>query len=159
MQLKKSILIIGAGREQIPAYQIAKKMGSIVIGTDRNPTAPAFSYADKKLICSTRDANYTLETVLEYSKNNKIDGVMTIANDVPFTVALIANTLGLPGISIQSAIYASNKILMKKQFMKYQIDTPKSEILGNKKNFFELVSKKKFPLILASGKFLKPILG
>jgi len=148
MQLKKSILIIGAGREQIPAYQIAKKMGSIVIGTDRNPTAPAFSYADKKLICSTRDANYTLETVLEYSKNNKIDGVMTIANDVPFTVALIANTLGLPGISIQSAIYASNKILMKKQFMKYQIDTPKSEILGNKKNFFELVSKKKFPLIL-----------
>ena len=82
MQLKKSILIIGAGREQIPAYQIAKKMGSIVIGTDRNPTAPAFSYADKKLICSTRDANYTLETVLEYSKNNKIDGTFVGADRI-----------------------------------------------------------------------------
>lgn len=68
--MKKTLLIIGAGREQIPAYQIAKKMGLNVIGTDRNPNAPAFDFADKKLICSTRDANHTLETVLEFSKKN-----------------------------------------------------------------------------------------
>ena len=146
--MKKTLLIIGAGREQIPAYQIAKKMGLNVIGTDRNPNAPAFDFADKKLICSTRDANHTLKTVLEFSKKNSINGVMTIANDVPFTVALVANTLNLPGISLQSARYASNKILMKNQFVKHGIPTPKSEILGNKKDFLKLVSKKSFPLIL-----------
>ena len=27
--MKKTLLIIGAGREQIPAYQIAKKMGLV----------------------------------------------------------------------------------------------------------------------------------
>ena len=117
--MKKTLLIIGAGREQIPAYQIAKKMGLTVIGTDRNPNAPAFDFADQKLICSTRDANHTLETVLEFSKKKSINGVMTIANDVPFTVALVANTLSLPGISLQSARYASNKILMKNQFVKH----------------------------------------
>ena len=131
--MKKTLLIIGAGREQIPAYQIAKKMGLTVIGTDRNPNAPAFDFADKKLICSTRDANHTLETVLEFSKKKSINGVMTIANDVPFTVALVANTLSLPGISLQSARYASNKILMKNQFVKHGVPTPKLEILRNKK--------------------------
>ncbi len=141
-------MIIGAGREQIPAYQLAKKMGLFVIGTDRNPDAPAFSFADKKLICSTRDANHTLETVLEYSKNNEIDAVMTIANDVPYTVALVADSLNLPSIPIQSARFASNKILMKDCFKKKNIATPKSDILGNKKDFLDLVSKKKFPLIL-----------
>ena len=146
--MKKTLLIIGAGREQIPAYQIAKKMGLFVVSTDRNPKAPAFEFADKKLICSTRDANHTLETVLEFSKKNPINGVMTIANDVPFTVALVANALSLPGISLQSARYASNKILMKNQFVKHGVPTPKSEILGNKKDFLKLVSKKSFPLIL-----------
>ena len=146
--MKKTLLIIGAGREQIPAYQIAKKMGLTVIGTDRNPNAPAFDFADQKLICSTRDANHTLETALKFSEKNSINGVMTIANDVPFTVALVANTLSLPGISLQSARYASNKILMKKQFVKDGVPTPKSEILGNKKDFLTLISKKSFPLIL-----------
>jgi biotin carboxylase len=146
--MKKTLLIIGAGREQIPAYQIAKKMGLTVIGTDRNPDAPAFDFADKKLICSTRDANHTLEIVLEFSKKNPINGVMTIANDASLTVALVANTLGLPGISSKSAKYASYKSLMKNQFIKFGIPTPKSEVVENKKDFLKLVSKKNFPLIL-----------
>ena len=146
--MKKTLLIIGAGREQIPAYQIAKKMGLTVIGTDRNPDAPAFDFADKKFICSTRDANHTLETVLEFSKKNPINGVMTIANDASLTVALVANTLGLPGISSKSAKYASDKSLMKNQFIKFGVSTPKSEVVENKKDFLKLVSKKNFPLIL-----------
>ena len=33
----KTLLIIGAGREQVEAYQTARKMGLKVIGTDINP--------------------------------------------------------------------------------------------------------------------------
>ena len=40
---------------------------------------------------------------------------MTIANDVPYTVALVAQKLGLPSIPIKSAEFARDKILMKKQ--------------------------------------------
>jgi len=146
--MSKTLLIIGAGREQISTYKQAKKMGFYIVGTDRNPKAPAFEFADEKLLCSTRDANHTLEVVIEYSKERKIDGVMTIANDVPFTVALVADSLNLPGISLQSARYASNKILMKEQFLKNNISTPKSYVVANKEDFLKLVSKKSFPLIL-----------
>ena len=140
--MSKTLLIIGAGREQIPAYTLAKSMGLYVVGTDKNPLAPAFEFADEKLVCSTRDANHTLETVLKFSKNRQIDGVMTIANDVPFTVALVADSLNLPGISLQSARYASNKILMKECFIKNKIPTPKSEVVGNKNDFLKSVSDK-----------------
>lgn len=146
--MNKRLLIIGAGREQIPAYQIAKKMDLSVVGTDRNSEAPAFEYADEKLICSTRDAELTLETVLEYSKKKSIDGVMTIANDVPYTVSLVAQKLGLPGIPLKSAEFAKNKILMKTQFQKYDVPTSRFDVIDSEDKLFKKISNKKFPLIL-----------
>lgn len=146
--LTKTLLIIGAGREQIPVYQTAKKMGLFVIGTDINPEAPAFDYADKKLICSTRNAMETLEVVLDYSKNNRIDGVMTVANDVPYTVALVAEKLKLLGISTDSAKIVSNKALMKECFIENNIPTPKYQVLKTKDEFLKKIQTMKFPLIL-----------
>ena len=46
---KKCLMIVGAGEEQIYAYKLAKKMGLYVVGTDKNPDAPGFNYADKIL--------------------------------------------------------------------------------------------------------------
>lgn len=146
--LTKTLLIIGAGREQIPVYQTAKKMGFFVIGTDINPEAPAFDYADKKLICSTRNAMETLGVVLDYSKNNYIDGVMTVANDVPYTVALVAEKLKLPGISTDSAKIVSNKISMKECFIENNIPTPKYQVLKTKDEFLKKIQTMRFPLIL-----------
>lgn len=146
--LTKNLLIIGAGREQISVYQSAKKMGLFVIGTDINPEAPAFDYADKKLICSTRNAVETLEVVLDYSKNNRIDGVMTVANDVPFTVALVADKLKLSGISLKSAKLVSNKISMKEQFVRHGIPTPKFDVMNTKDDFFKKIKEKTFPFVL-----------
>ena len=68
----KKLLIIGASNEQLQVYKTAKKMGLFVIGTDKNPNASAFRYADAKLICSTRNAKETLETVIKYTKKNTI---------------------------------------------------------------------------------------
>ena len=88
------LLIIGAGREQVYAYQTAKKMGLEVTGTDIDSEAPGFKVADDKLICSTRDPQQTLQSVIDYTKTKQIDGVMTIANDVSLTVAIIAKHFG-----------------------------------------------------------------
>lgn len=146
--MNKFIVIIGAGFEQIPAYKIAKKMGLKIIGTDMDKNAPAFEYADFCLICSTRNAKETLEKVLEFNKINQINGVFTIANDVPFTVATIAEKLGLPGISSKVAKIASNKILMKKKFIKNNVATPKFFIVENKNEFHKIIQSNTFPLIL-----------
>ena len=61
VKLDKTLLIIGAGREQVYAYQLATEMGLRVVGTDMDPKAPAFEHADHNLMASTRDVSKTLE--------------------------------------------------------------------------------------------------
>ncbi|OUU30992.1 MAG: hypothetical protein CBB97_00660, partial [Candidatus Endolissoclinum sp. TMED37] len=60
---KKVILIIGAGREQVPAYLLAKKMGLEIVCTDIDQNAPGFKLADHSIIVSTRDVEKTFEKV------------------------------------------------------------------------------------------------
>lgn len=122
--LAKRILVIGAGIEQIYGYKLAKKMGILTVGTDMNPLAPAFEFADDKVIASTRDTEGTWEELKKYVKHKRINGVMTLANDVPYTVAYVANKLGLPGISLESARLASNKLAMKNKFFKDGVVIP-----------------------------------
>lgn len=122
--MAKTLLIIGAGAEQIPAYQAARARGLTVIGSDMNPDAPAFAYADHRLLASTRDPAATLAAVQALAKEHRIDGVMTIANDVPYTVAVVAEQLGLPGISPDAARLVANKLLMKEAFHRAGVACP-----------------------------------
>jgi len=146
--LKKTLLIIGAGQEQIKAYQQAKELGLHVVGTDINPKAPAFDFADEKIICSTRDAHQTLEKIKDYSNTHTISGVLTVANDVPYTVALVAHELKLPGIPLQSAKLTSNKLLMKNQFLKFGIPTPPYIALKDSNEYLQKIKEKNFPFVL-----------
>ena len=115
--MKKKIIIIGAGIEQLYAYELAKKNGYYVIATDNNPNAPSVKYADHFILASTRDARETLDAIKSYcEENGNINGVMTIANDVPYTVAFVANYFNLKGHSVDSAVLAHDKFLMKKAF-------------------------------------------
>ena len=122
--LEGKLLIIGAGIEQIYAYQTAKKMGFSVVGTDANPNAPALIYSDEKLIASTRDPQATIEAVKSLKDYKSIKGVITLANDVPYTVAYVAEALGLPSISLQTAALSSDKLKMKNRFKDSDVNTP-----------------------------------
>ncbi len=122
--MPKTLLIIGAGAEQVPAYQAAKARGLTVVGSDGNPNAPALAWADFALAASTRDAAATLSAVQAFSTRTPIDGVMTIANDVPYTVAVVAQALGLPGIPVQAARVVSHKLLMKQAFVAHGVPCP-----------------------------------
>ena len=117
-------MIIGGGVEQIPAYERAKNRGLRVVGTDIDPNAPALQLADHVLIVSTKDAQATALKAEEFNRIHKIDGVMTIANDVPYTVALVANQLGLPSMELHSAALATDKLLMKDAFTKSGVECP-----------------------------------
>lgn len=122
--MAKTLMIIGAGAEQVPAYRLAKERGLNVVGTDMNPEAPGFKYADHIIIASTRDAQETAEKAVEFDARIRIDGVMTIANDVPFTVSSVANKLNLPSISLESAKLVSDKLLMKQAFQANGVACP-----------------------------------
>jgi biotin carboxylase len=115
--MKKKIVIIGAGVEQAYAYHLAHNSGHYIIATDSNPDAPAVKLSDHFIKVSTKDADKTLIALQEYcSENGLIDGVMTIANDVPYTVACVAEFFSLPGHSVDSALISTNKLHMKQAF-------------------------------------------
>ncbi len=145
---RRTLLIIGAGYEQVRAYEQAKGMGLTVVGTDMNPEAPAFALADHRLICSTRDVDETVAKVSDFAKTHTIHGVMTVANDVPLTVARVAERLGLPGILPAGALLAANKILMKKAFKQAGVPTPAFAVFDREKDFLQKIKDISHPMIL-----------
>lgn len=137
----KNLLIIGAGAEQAPAYKLAKEQGIKTIASDADPSAPSRILADYFINASTRDAKMTANMAKEFSKDIPIHGVMTIANDVPYTVSYTATELGLPSISNKSAKIASDKILMKKLFIDNDIPCP---------SYYEICTFKEFEQIIVN---------
>lgn len=145
---KKVILIIGAGREQVPAYLLAKKMGLEIVCTDIDQNAPGFKLADHSIIVSTRDVEKTFEKVKTFCKSKKINGVFTIANDVPLTVSKIANYYSLPGLPVEASKLLSNKVRMKEKFLNAKVKTPpfrKVKVVSDIKRFAE---NHDFPFVL-----------
>lgn len=117
----KKLLILGAGREQLPAYKIAREMGYTVIGTDINPNAPAFKYADISYVVSTND----FEGNLHVAKKEKVNGIMTLISETAIPVlAKISDKLGLPGFSEDTAKKATNKNDMRKAMAQHNVPIP-----------------------------------
>lgn len=106
----KKLMILGAGILQLPAILEAKEMGLQVIAVDMDENAVGFQHADICLVISTID----IPKVVEAAKEYKIDGVMTIASDMPMrTVAAVAKELNIVGIDEDTALKATNKAFMR----------------------------------------------
>ncbi|MCW8916115.1 MAG: ATP-grasp domain-containing protein [Magnetovibrio sp.] len=149
MSDKRCLLIVGAGFEQIYAYNMAHKMGLEVVASDYDPQAPAFEYADYKLIASTRNPEETITAAKKFHQEQRpIDGVMTVANDVPLTVASVADALGLPGISIDAARIASDKFLMKREFEAAGVPVPRYEEIFSADDIRRLAKDGGLPLVI-----------
>lgn len=115
--MQKTLVIIGGGAEQESAYRLARVLGCRVVGVDRDRMAPCRPLSDDFLAGSTRDVNETICELDRYiSSGGCIHGVMTIANDVPLTVASVAERFSLPGHRVASARLAVDKLLMKDAF-------------------------------------------
>ena len=109
--IRKTIMILGASILQLPAIEKAKDMGLEVVAVDMNPEAIGFRVDGVlKEVVSTIDT----PAVLRAAKHHKIDGIMTLASDMPMqTVAVVCRELGLVGISEDTALKATNKAYMR----------------------------------------------
>jgi len=146
--LDKTLLVIGAGVESVPGILIAKNMGLRIVSLDANPNAPGFEFSDDKIECSTYDIKSAIQTSIEYNKKNRINGVISIATDVPLTVANIARELNLPSISIETAILASDKILMKKRLQEKNIKVPWFSEIKSLEHLKQIAIEKQYNLVL-----------
>jgi biotin carboxylase len=118
----KTILFIGAGRNQRRAIQRVRELGVRVVAVDKNADAPGFADADAHEAVDFADA----EAVAIVGRAHGVDGVMTLAADraVPI-VARVAELLGLPGIGSDAAHLATNKIAMRRAFAEQGVPQPR----------------------------------
>jgi biotin carboxylase len=120
----KTLLILSGGKEAISGIITAKNMDLKVVVADGDSNAPGKKYADIFLCVNIYSPKDTLNAVKIFSRKNKIDGVIAIATDNPTSVAVVANYLGLPGPSLETASISSNKVQMKDIFKKNSIPIP-----------------------------------
>ena len=121
----KTLLIVSGGIEAADAAKRAKEMGLHVVVSDIDRNAPGFAHADDHLIADVYGPEDTAKAAENYHRTRRpIDGVICVAADAPVTAALVAERLGLPGISLASAKLACDKLAMKRRFAECGVPVP-----------------------------------
>lgn len=130
-------MILGASILQLPAIRQAKQMGLKVVVVDMNPNAIGFlEDGIESEVVSTID----IPAVLKVAKKHGIEGVMTLASDMPIrTVAVVAKELGLVGISEDTAMKATNKALMRDALCEYGVPVPKYFKVSTKDEYKSII--------------------
>ena len=124
----KTLAVIGAGYLQRPLVEKAKAMGLRVI---------CFAWADGAVCAGIADRFYPVsivekERILELCREERIDGVCTIASDVAApTVAYVARQMSLNGNSYAAAVRANHKFSMRKAFSEAGIRCPRFAKVGD----------------------------
>lgn len=120
---QKTIMILGASILQLPAIEKATEMGLRVVALDMNPEAVGFNVPSViKEVISTID----IPAAVEAAKRHQIDGVMTLATDMPMrTVAAVAKECGLVGVSEDTAVKATDKSVMREALKAAGVPVPK----------------------------------
>jgi biotin carboxylase len=141
----RKILIIGASVLQLPAILKAKEMGFYVGVVDYNPQAIGIKHADVFFNVSTIDT----EGILETAKSFQPEGIMTLATDMPMrSIAAVTRKLNLPGISMESAVKATDKGEMIQAFKEYGVDVPWFFIVKNQDELEAVSEKITYPCIV-----------
>lgn len=140
----KTVLCLGASIMQIEAIKKAKEMGYHVVAVDYDKNAVGRKMADEFFEVSTIDA----EAVLDVAKKCHIDGVVTVATDMPVrTAAVLSESLGIPGLSKEVAVKATDKIEMIKSFRENEVPSPQFWVVDSKETFQHLKEKFSYPVI------------
>ena len=141
----KRLLIIGASILQLPAIKKAKELGHYVAVADFNPNAVGIPYADEFYNASTID----IEAICKVAEEFKPDGIMTLATDMPMrSIAAATSRLGLPGISMDTAIKSTDKGEMIKAFKEHGVESPWFHIIDNVTVLNALLPHLSYPCIL-----------
>lgn len=141
----KRLLIIGASILQLPAIKKAKELGHYVAVADYNPNAVGIPYADEFFNASTID----IEAICKVAQEFRPDGIMTLATDMPMrSIAAATSLLGLPGISMDTALKSTDKGEMIKAFKEHDVESPWFYIIQNQKELEMLLPSLSYPCIL-----------
>ena len=118
----KKIMILGGSILQLPAIQKAKEMNLEVIVVDMNPDAIGFK---EKGVIQEVISTIDIPKVLECAKKHKINGIMTLASDMPMrTIATVSKEMNIIGIDEKTALKATSKFAMREALKDASVPIP-----------------------------------
>jgi biotin carboxylase len=126
--MQKTLMVLGAGYGQLSAIQRGKEKGFKVIATSCYADDIGMSIADIPLTIDTTDIENTLEAARSYN----IDGIMTMSTDVALpSVGKVVDELGLVGPSFEATLFSTNKIMMKRRLLEWNIPVANARFVSS----------------------------
>ncbi len=120
-QNKKKLMIVGAGKGQVPLITFARQMGFETIAISVSGNYPGFAAADEFYEVDVREK----EIILEIARKEGICGIVTDQMDLAVpTVAYVAEKMGLPGIGYECALRITNKLKCRQHCQKMGFPVP-----------------------------------
>ena len=120
-----TIFILGAGVMQLPAIRIARELGWKVAAADGNPSAAGAAEVDRFLHVDLKDREGLEAAARRLKAEMGLDGVFTAGTDFSASVAWVAGRLGLPGISFETALRATDKLRMRAALAAAGVPSPR----------------------------------
>ena len=138
-------MIVGAGHNQVPYIERAKRLGLLTIAVDGNPEAPGLALADISEIIDIRDA----EAMLRTAERLRVDAIYPSAEVGIETAAIVSSRLGLSGISPETARRVRHKGAMRQALDAALIKSnPPFAVVSHLPGALEAAAEIGFPLIV-----------
>lgn len=119
----KTLLVLAAGRLQVPAITVGRKLGLRVVAADGDPEAPGLALAHAAHVIDITDPQACLAT----ARAERVDGVIHICSEVAMTsLGQINKELHLHGPDPDTVLRATNKEKMRRAFEQWGAPSPKS---------------------------------
>lgn len=138
------LILLGAGREQGIAISKAHNLGMRVIALDGNPEATSRDLADEFIVADIKNP----EAILSALPGQSYDGIYCHGVELSESLAVVAEALGLIGISPQVARTATDKWLRREALARAQIAIPRAVRVRDISQATSLTEELSFPMVV-----------
>lgn len=143
--VKKWIMILGAGLDQVPIIKTAKSMGLKVIAVDGDKNAPGFFISDEGYNIDVMES----EKILQIAREKKINGITTMVSNLGMrTVAYVADKMNLKSIPPEAAQIATDKKDIKEYLKKEKVPVPEGFSVSSIDQALKKIHHINFPVIV-----------
>lgn len=146
--LAKTLLILGAGPDQIPGIIKAKEMGIYTIALDGNANAQGKNIADEFHLVSIKHFQQ-IKFFIEHTLTKKVDGVIAFGVDIPYVIAQTASLLGVNyTVSPDVAQMSEDKFLSKEFMANLKLNIPPYQRVQSSNEIDDFLKEHGFPIIV-----------
>ncbi len=139
------LLVLGAGRGQVPLIKAAKSYGHTTVVASSEGAYPGFDVADECYVVNITDP----EAVADIVRGESFDAVITCCMDTGMeTLGVLCERFGFIGPGIKAAGTARDKSLMKECFIKAGVRTAPYRKVCSKEELSRCAEELRYPLIL-----------